>query len=181
MRPKAQPQNSFFGKVHIFWEGHKILRNLQLTFDWSKGKIAKCRCLFFWGGGGHFAVMPTVAHRRGVGVKNRENLPMSYMDGPLCIHLSRSQTLVCHWFLYKTIFANSALEYFFFSPWFAPHSESFEHKVHNVSGYCFNYVLIKVSRLRVSNRVACGFQTGWLHSEGREHWSLPHPPTAPKL
>ena len=21
-------------KVHIFWEGHKILRNLQLTFDW---------------------------------------------------------------------------------------------------------------------------------------------------
>ena len=22
------------GKVHIFWEGHKILRNLHLTFDW---------------------------------------------------------------------------------------------------------------------------------------------------
>ena len=21
-------------KVHIFWEGHKILRNLPLTFDW---------------------------------------------------------------------------------------------------------------------------------------------------
>ena len=21
-------------KVHIFWEGHKILRNLSLTFDW---------------------------------------------------------------------------------------------------------------------------------------------------
>ena len=21
-------------KVHIFWEGHKILRNLHLTFDW---------------------------------------------------------------------------------------------------------------------------------------------------
>ena len=25
---------SNFGKVHIFWEGHKILRNLLLTFDW---------------------------------------------------------------------------------------------------------------------------------------------------
>ena len=24
-----------FGKVHIFWEGHKILRNLPLTFDYS--------------------------------------------------------------------------------------------------------------------------------------------------
>ena len=23
------------GKVHIFWEGHKILRNLPLTFDYS--------------------------------------------------------------------------------------------------------------------------------------------------
>ena len=23
------------GKVHIFWEGHKILRNLHLTFDYS--------------------------------------------------------------------------------------------------------------------------------------------------
>ena len=22
-------------KVHIFWEGHKILRNLPLTFDYS--------------------------------------------------------------------------------------------------------------------------------------------------
>ena len=22
-----------YGKVHIFWEGHKILRNLHLTFD----------------------------------------------------------------------------------------------------------------------------------------------------
>ena len=21
-------------KIHIFWEGHKILQNLQLTFDW---------------------------------------------------------------------------------------------------------------------------------------------------
>ena len=31
------------GKVHIFWEGHKILRNLHLTFDWhhkSKVKIS---------------------------------------------------------------------------------------------------------------------------------------------
>ena len=24
-----------WGKVHIFWEGHKILRNLPLTFDYS--------------------------------------------------------------------------------------------------------------------------------------------------
>ena len=23
-----------FVKVHIFWEGHKILRNIHLTFDW---------------------------------------------------------------------------------------------------------------------------------------------------
>ena len=33
-------------KVHIFWEGHKILRNLHLTFDYStavksKGKISQ--------------------------------------------------------------------------------------------------------------------------------------------
>ena len=29
------------------------------------------------GSGGHFAGMPMVADRRGVGVKNRKNLPMS--------------------------------------------------------------------------------------------------------
>ena len=23
-----------YAKVHIFWEGHKILRNIHLTFDW---------------------------------------------------------------------------------------------------------------------------------------------------
>ena len=31
-------------KVHIFWEGHKILRNLRLTFDWhykSKMEISQ--------------------------------------------------------------------------------------------------------------------------------------------
>ena len=34
--------------------------------------------VFFGSGGGrHFAGMPMVADRRGVGVKNRENLPMS--------------------------------------------------------------------------------------------------------
>ena len=27
--------NNFWSKVHIFWEGHKILRNLPLTFDHS--------------------------------------------------------------------------------------------------------------------------------------------------
>ena len=27
--------NKFVFKVHIFWEGHKILRNLPLTFDYS--------------------------------------------------------------------------------------------------------------------------------------------------
>ena len=37
---------TFFDKVHIFWEGHKILRNLPLTFDFmysskSKGKISQ--------------------------------------------------------------------------------------------------------------------------------------------
>ena len=26
-------------KVHIFWEGHKILRNLHLTFDCMHGKL----------------------------------------------------------------------------------------------------------------------------------------------
>ena len=24
-----------FDKVHIFWDGHKILWNLHLTFDWD--------------------------------------------------------------------------------------------------------------------------------------------------
>ena len=33
--------------------------------------------------GEHFAGMPTVAD--GIGVKNRENLPTSQMDGPYCI------------------------------------------------------------------------------------------------
>ena len=28
-------------KVHIFWEGHKILQNLQLTFDKSRVKISQ--------------------------------------------------------------------------------------------------------------------------------------------
>ena len=32
---------------------------------------------------GHFAGTPMVANRRGVGVKNRENLTTSLMDGPL--------------------------------------------------------------------------------------------------
>ena len=27
-------QKYFEGKVHIFWEGHKILRNLPRKFDW---------------------------------------------------------------------------------------------------------------------------------------------------
>ena len=39
-----QPLHGFYIKVHIFWELHKILRNLPLTFNWhyigqSKGKI----------------------------------------------------------------------------------------------------------------------------------------------
>ena len=40
-RKLSQKNTTFFerflsvlGKVHIFWEGHKILRNLHLTFDW---------------------------------------------------------------------------------------------------------------------------------------------------
>ena len=28
-------RESMPGKVHIFWEGHTILRNLHLTFDYS--------------------------------------------------------------------------------------------------------------------------------------------------
>ena len=27
-------KQSFDIKVHVFWEGHKILRNLHITFDW---------------------------------------------------------------------------------------------------------------------------------------------------
>ena len=30
-----------FVKVHIFWEGHKILRNLPLTFDYRKVEIER--------------------------------------------------------------------------------------------------------------------------------------------
>ena len=33
------------GKVHIFWEGHKILRNLHLTFVLCKGQLIS-ECLF---------------------------------------------------------------------------------------------------------------------------------------
>ena len=42
-----EEEESHFSKVHIFWEGHKILRNLPLTFDCvctavkSKGKISQ--------------------------------------------------------------------------------------------------------------------------------------------
>ena len=32
---KALLSIRFVFKVHIFWEGHKILRNLLLTFDYS--------------------------------------------------------------------------------------------------------------------------------------------------
>ena len=42
----------------------------------SRGQIAKCRRLFLRGGG-HFAGMPMVADGRGIGVKNRENMPTS--------------------------------------------------------------------------------------------------------
>ena len=31
----AQKKSFYFVKVHIFWEGHKILQNLYLTFDYS--------------------------------------------------------------------------------------------------------------------------------------------------
>ena len=33
-------------KVHIFWEGHKILRNLHLTFDWHYLHRTKVRWRF---------------------------------------------------------------------------------------------------------------------------------------
>ena len=35
-------------KVHIFWEGHKILRNLPLTFDWHYIKVRGRFRKFFW-------------------------------------------------------------------------------------------------------------------------------------
>ena len=34
-RPTFFPKETLVHKVHIFWEGHKILRNLPLTFDYS--------------------------------------------------------------------------------------------------------------------------------------------------
>ena len=40
-----------FIKVHIFWEGHKILRNLYLTFDYSTYIQSKVRwrfCKIMW-------------------------------------------------------------------------------------------------------------------------------------
>ena len=30
-------------KVHIFWEGHKILRSLPLTFDWHYSSVPNRR------------------------------------------------------------------------------------------------------------------------------------------
>ena len=34
---------NFGGKVHIFWEGHKILRNLPLTFTYTVYSIVKSK------------------------------------------------------------------------------------------------------------------------------------------
>ena len=33
--PQVSAKKFFFVKVHIFWEGHKILRNLHQLFDWQ--------------------------------------------------------------------------------------------------------------------------------------------------
>ena len=45
-RPSIFATYYSWNKVHTFWEGHKILRNLFLTFDYSttvksKGKISQ--------------------------------------------------------------------------------------------------------------------------------------------
>ena len=34
VNPKVCLKHNITVKVHIFWVGHKILRNLRLTFDW---------------------------------------------------------------------------------------------------------------------------------------------------
>ena len=58
--------------VNFFYSIYKFC----IWNEGGEGKCPQCRRLFL-GGGGHFAEMPTDADRRGVGVKNRENLPMS--------------------------------------------------------------------------------------------------------
>ena len=42
--------DSLLGKVHIFWEGHKILRNLPLTFDrmYRSQKLGEDFAKFLW-------------------------------------------------------------------------------------------------------------------------------------
>ena len=42
--------NLFISKVHIFWEGHKILRNLPLTFDpmYCSQKLGEDFAKFLW-------------------------------------------------------------------------------------------------------------------------------------
>ena len=34
MNRKIEKIKNQENKVHIFWEGHKILQNIHLTFDW---------------------------------------------------------------------------------------------------------------------------------------------------
>ena len=41
------PERKKNNKVHIFWEGHKILRNRHLTFDWHYIHRTKVRLRFY--------------------------------------------------------------------------------------------------------------------------------------
>ena len=42
----SERSEQFFDKVHIFWEGHKILQNLHLTFDYLQYIQSKVRWRF---------------------------------------------------------------------------------------------------------------------------------------
>ena len=59
----------FFFHTRFFF--HSICNNCIKGANLTNGNV------FFLWDGGHFAEMPTVANRRELGVKNRENLPTS--------------------------------------------------------------------------------------------------------
>ena len=50
LEKKCTKSSAFLSKVHIFWEGHKILRNLPLTFDcmYCSQKLVEDFAKFLW-------------------------------------------------------------------------------------------------------------------------------------
>ena len=69
-KPKASPSkryvSNFFGvKVHIFWEGHKILRNLHLTFVLCSASQKYVRWRFpkiLWPSQNIWTLLPIIAY-----------------------------------------------------------------------------------------------------------------------